>query len=476
MYNPTTLYIILGVVAFIIIVIILLIAKCYRQAGPNEALIVSGGRRRTVVEPDGTKREIGYRIRIGGGTLVWPLINKAQILPLDIFTLEVETPDIFTAQGIPVTTTGVAQVKVDSFSEAAIRTAAEQFLGKGLDGMRSTAHQILNGHIRAVMGAMKIEDVYKDREAFAQKTLGLMERDFGKLGLVALSFALAEIRDAQGYLEALGRPQIAQVKHDAVVAEAEAQMDTIMKTAKAKKEGEIARIKGETEIAEAQRDYEVRKAEYTASISEKKAKADIGYELERQKMNQLLKKEEYQVKLIEKDLAIKVEDLEGTRKEKELESNVKKPAQARKYQTQVEAEAESYRIEMEARGRAEAEKLEGEVKANLARLQGAAEADAMVKKAEAWREYSQAAMFDKFMTILPDLARAVSEPLSKVDKIVIVNSGPGQGLGASKITQEVTNVLAQLPPVIESLCGVDIKKLLEKLPGVKQDTPPEGKK
>jgi flotillin len=467
------LYILIGAGVVVLVLIILLIVKGYRQAGPNEALIISGGRKRTVVEPDGTRREIGYRIQIGGGALVWPFINKLQILPLDVFTLEVETADIYTAQGIPVTIASVAQVKVNS-DEHAIRRAAEQFLGKGLESMRKTAYQILDGHIRAVMGSMSIEDVYKDRETFAQRVLVLLERDLGKLGLEALSFAPGEIRDAQGYLEALGRPKVAQVKRDAAIAEAEAQMDTVMKTAKAKKEGEIARIKGDAEIAEASRDYELKRADFQASVNEKKAKADLSYELERQKLNQSLKKEEYQVRLIEKDLSTKLEEQEIKRKERELEATVKKPAEARKFQLQAEADAESYRIAQEAKGKAQAEQAEGEVKANLAKLQGFAEAEAMQKKAEAWRDYSQAAVFDRYISILPELAKAVAEPLAKVEKIVMVNSGQGSSVGASKITQEVSNVLAQLPPVVEALSGVDVRKLIEKIPQIRQtDEPPD---
>ncbi|MBL7075129.1 flotillin [candidate division KSB1 bacterium] len=461
-------YIWLSIIVVVVGLVLLALATQYRKVGPNEVLIVSGGRKRTVTDPDGTRKKIGYRYRIGGGTFVLPLLERAQVLPLGVFTIPIKTPEVLTAQGVHIIAEAVAQVKVGG-DDYSIRQAAEQFLGTGAEGIKDVANQILEGCVRAVLGSMKVEEIYQQREEFAQRVMTSASDDFARMGLAVLSFALKDISDTQGYLEALGRPRIAQVKRDAAVAQAETDRDATIKSAQARKEGDIAKFQAEAEIARASRDYETRRAEYQAAINQRKAEADLAYELEKQRVSRQLKREEYQVKLVEKEGGIKVEEKEILRKEKELESTVKKAADAKRYQVQAEAEAERFRLEAEAKGRAEAKKLEGLAEAELIRAQGAAEAEAMQKKAESWGEYNQAAIYQMFVEKLPELARAVSEPLSKVDKIVMVDGGTGSS-GVSRLTAQVAQILAQLPTVIESLSGVDIKKFLQNLPASKKIT------
>jgi flotillin len=463
----TDLIIIIAVVAAAIALVILALAKQYRKVGPSEVLIVSGGRKRSVVEPDGTIKKIGYRASIGGGTFVMPFVETAEVLPLEVFTVEVKTPEVLTSKGIPVIVHGTSQVRVKT-DDHSIRLAAEQFLGKGIEGMREIAHQIIEGHVRSAIGTMSVEEIYQNRKQFGDQVEKAVQQDFDHLGLSIISFNMTEISDTQGYLEALGRPQIAKVKHDAAVAEAATEKDTAIKAAIARKEGDVARLQAETEVAEATRDYEAKRAEYQAVVNQRRAAADLAYELERQKMSQQLKKEEAEVRLVEKRKAIELEEMEIKRREKELDATVRKPA-----------EAESFKRKMEAEGRAVARKLEGSAEVDVLKAKGIAEAEAMRKKAESWGEYNQAAVYQMFIDILPELARAVSEPLSKVDKIVIVG-GQGDGpLGASKITGEVARVMAQLPAIVESLGGKGLKNLLTNLgqqgPAKGKGDGPEGK-
>ncbi|UCC81112.1 MAG: flotillin [Candidatus Zixiibacteriota bacterium] len=458
----TTLLILIGVVAVIIIFILVLLSKQYRKVGPNEVLIISGGRKRTVVDPDGTRRKIGYRMHIGGGTLVLPFLETARVLPLEVYTLDLLSNEAITAKGIQVNAVGQAQIKIGG-DEASIRLAAEQFLGKGEEGIRDVATKILEGHMRAALGTMSVEELFQKRGEFSSLVKQSATKDFDRMGLDMLSFSLKDLSDTSGYIEALGKPRIAEAKSEATVAEANAEKEATIKAAEARKEADIAKFKAETEIASANREYELKRTEYQAAVNEKKASADLTYELERQKMNQKLKKEEYQVRLIEKEEAIKLEEKEIQRKEKELESTVKKQADARKYQVMAETEAEQYRLGAQAKAKAEAIKLEGE-----------AEADIMKKKAVSYSEYNQAAVYEMLIKIMPELARAVSEPLSKVDKIVMVDSGGGGG--ASKLTKQVADVLAQLPAVVESLSGVDLKKLIEKIPQSDKGSKKSGEK
>lgn len=451
----------IGVIVVIVALFVLAIALNYRKVGPNEVLIISGGRKRTVVEPDGTKKRIGYRMHIGGGTFVLPLVESAQTLSLEVYTIPIKTPEVLTAAGVHIIAEAIAQVKVGS-SEHLIRTAAEQFLGRGSEGIKDVASQILEGSVRAALGSMTVEEVYQQREEVANRVMRASSDDFARLGLQVLSFALKDISDTQGYLEALGRPRIAQVKAEAEVAQAEADKESTIKGALARKEGDVVKFRAETELAEANRDYELKRAEFQALINQKRATTDMAYDLERQKLNQRLRHQEYEVKLVEKEGGIKLEEKEIERKAKELEAQVKLPAEAKSYQAKAEADTEGYRLALLAKGKNEARRSEGLTEAELIQAQGKAEAAAMKEKAESWKTYNDAAIYQMIVEKLPELARAVSEPLSKVDKISVISTGDGS-LGVSRITGQVAEVLAQLPAIIETLTGVDPKTFLKKI-------------
>jgi flotillin len=457
--NLVSSLILAGAIILIIAIILIVMAKQYRKVGPNEVLIVAGGRKKTVVGPDGVKVKVGYRYRLGGGTFVLPFVETIYRLPMDVITLNIKTPEVLTHSGVPIMAEATAQVKVDS-SDSAIRLAAEQFLGLGKEGIRDVSMNVLEGHMREVIGTMTVEQIYRGRQEFSARVNEAVRPDLTRMGLVMLSFALKDISDARGYLESLSKPQVVAAKRDAVIAEAETEKEAIIKSSQARKEGEVARLAAEALIAKAQWENEAKKSESQVAVNQKKAQADFSYELERYRLSQQIKKEEAKMKAIEKEEAIKIEELEISRREKELESSVVKPADARKYQIKAEAEAEEFRIQAEAKGKAEALRLEGEAEAELIKKKGLAEAESMLKKAQSWEKYNQAAVLEMYLKTLPDLAKAVSEPLSKVDKIVIVGGGD-KSLGTSKITGQVAEVLAQMPDVVKSLTGVDLKKYFQ---------------
>jgi len=450
--------ILIGIIVVILALIVLTIAKQYRKVGPNEVLIISGGRKRSVVEPDGTKRKIGYRYRLGGGTFVIPFLETVDLLPMEVITLAIKTPEVLTHGGVPLMAEATAQVRIDS-NDYSIRLAAEQFLGLGKDGIREVSMTILEGKMREVMGTMTVEGIFRGRHEFSIKVTEATQSDFSRMGLSMLSFALKDISDTQGYLDSLSKPQIAAAKRDAAIAEAETEKEATVKASEARKEGEIARLAADALIAKSEWENEAKKAESQVAVNQKKARADFAYELERFRLSQEIKKEEAKVKQIETEEAIKIEELEIVRKEKELDANVIKPADARKQQIKSEAEAEEFRLQAEARGKAQAVKLEGLAEAERIKHKGLAEAETMLKKAQAWDRYNQAAILENYLNILPDLAKAVAEPLSKVDKIVLV--GGEKGTGSTKITAQVAEVLAQMPDVVKSLTGVDFKKYLK---------------
>jgi flotillin len=350
--------------------------------------------------------------------------------------------------------------------------------------------QTLEGHLRAILGTMTVEEIYQNRDAFASKVQEVAAGDMANMGLGIVSFTIRDIRDSQGYLDALGKPRIAQVKRDAVIAQAEADRDAMIKSAQAQQAGQEAKFVADTKIAEAQRNYQSNVAQYQAAVNQKKAEADLAYDLQKFKTGQLVKAEEVQVNIIEKQKQIELQQQEILRKQRELEATIQKPADAERYRVETLANAKKFQLETEAAGSASATKATGfaaadvskatgiaEAEANKARglaeasvieAQGKATAEAMRVKAESFKQYNEAAVIEMIVRILPEVAGKVSEPLSKTEKIVIINSGLGTGGGASKLTGDVTQIIGQLPPVIESLTGIKFEQLLEQVPALRK--------
>ena len=465
--------------AMAFILAIYAVARRYKKVGPNQVMVISG-RKYKIKTPDGRVEEVGFRIRRGGGAFIVPLLEKVDLLSLEIMTLDVTTPEVYTKPGVPIIVDAIAQVKVGG-DEQSIRTASEQFLGKSSELIKEIALQTVEGHLRAIIGTMTTEDIYKNRDQFASSVQEVAVSDLANMGLKIVSFTLKDIRDSHGYLDALGKPRTAEVKRDAIIAQAEADRDAAIKSAQARQAGEIAKFQAETQIAEAQKNFLLQKAVFDAKTNEAKAQADLAYDLQRFKTNQALKKEEVQVSVVEKEQQITVQEREILRREKELEATVKRQADAERYKVETEAAATRFKYETEARGQAEAQKAKGLAQAEVVKatgtaeadviaLKGRAEADAMDKKAASWKEYNEAAVIQLVLQALPEIARAVAEPLSKTDSITIVNTG-GDSAGASKLTQDVSVIMAQLPPIIQNLGGIDLKKLVELVPTLKAGKP-----
>ena len=477
--------VIVGVVLFLLVVTFF---SRYTKVGPNQVLIVSG-RRSPYVDVDGASRMRGFRIIKGAGTFVYPFIEKVDVLSLELLTIDVQTPEVYTSKGVPVKVDGVAQIKVKG-DDVSVATAAEQFLSKTVDEIKNVATQTLEGHLRAILGTMTVEELYQNRDAFASKVQEVAAGDMANMGLSIVSFTIRDIRDAQGYLEALGRPRIAQVKRDAQIAQAEADRDAMIRSSQAIQAGQEAKFQADSKIAEAQRDYQSNLAQYQAVVNQRKAEADLAYDLQKYKTGQLVKAEEVQVSIVEKQKQIELQQQEILRKQRELEAMVQKPADAERYRVETLANARKFQLEAEASGaaaatkatgfagadvtkatglaEAEANKARGLAEASIIEAQGAATAEAMRLKAASFRDYNEAAVIEMIIRILPEVAARISEPLSKMERMVIINSGNGPGGGASKLTGDVTQIISQLPPVIESLTGVDFEKLLAQVPALRQ--------
>src|SRR5512133_2544761 len=285
----TTTLIIAAVVAFVFVLFMFLgiWASRYTKVGPNQVLVISG-RKHRIVDPDGTARDVGFRIVKGGGVFVWPVFEKVDILSLELLTIDVQTPEVYTSKGVPVRVDGVAQIKVKG-DDVSISTAAEQFLSKTNDEIKNVATQTMEGHLRAILGTMTVEDIYQNRDAFASKVQEVAAGDMANMGLGIVSFTIRDIRDKQGYLDALGKPRIAQVKRDAQIAQAEADRDATIKSSKAIQVGQEAKFAADTKIAEAEHNYKSNLTQYQAALNQKKAESDLAYDLQKYKTRQLVK-------------------------------------------------------------------------------------------------------------------------------------------------------------------------------------------
>jgi flotillin len=473
---------------FVLLVLAFVYASRYKKVGPNEVLIISG-RGAEILDPaTGKKIRRSFRIVRGGGTFIWPVLERVDNLSLELMTIEVVTTNVYTSQGVPVTVDGVAQVKVGS-DDVSIITAAEQFLSKSTKEIQNVALQTLEGHLRAILGTLTVEEIYRDRDKFAQQVQEVSALDMKNMGLTIVSFTIKNIHDEQGYLDALGQARIAEVKRDAAIGQANAQRDSTIQSARARQEGETAKFEAETKIAEAQKNYSVQKAAYDAEVNQKKAESELAYTLQQNITNQKVKEQEVQISVVEKRKQIEVQEQEVLRRERELEATVRKPAEAEQYRIRTLADAKKYQTEIEATGQAEAtrnlgageadaNKARGLAQADVIQAQGFAEAQATSKKAEAWQQYTQAAILQQMLDKLPELAAAIAQPLAKTEKIVVISSGGdgNSGAGASKVTRDVTDTLAQVPVVIEALTGISLIDLLKNLPAVREAAKGGGEK
>ena len=490
---------IIGIVVVAVVVVFILIqtyGRLLRKVGPNQALIVYGAG--------------GTKIITGGSKLVIPLTQRADVFPLELMSFDVAPrQDLYTSQGVAVNVEAVTQIKVRS-DEESITTAAEQFLSKSQQDRENLIRLVMEGHLRGIVGQLTVEDLVKDPENVGSKMLKTVTPDMDKMGLEVISFTIKDVRDSNDYISNMGRPQIAQIRKQADIAAALAQRDTQIQQANATREAAVAksaadqeRVKAEAESlgfqAESQRNLALKKAAFDAEVKKQQATADKSYDIQANVTQQQVIAEAVKVTEVEKNAQIRVQEAEIKRRELELQATVQKAAEAERRRVETVAEAERQRLILEAQGQADASKTRGfgdadanrarglsdaEVirarglaEAEVIRAKGEAEADAMKVKAAAFHEYNQAAVLDKLLTGMPEIVRAIAEPLSKVDKVTIVSTGGdnSHGMGASRITGDVMNMVAQVPALFELLSGTRIGDLMNRVPALANQDGNQGK-
>uniref|UniRef100_A0A2H8TE68 Flotillin-1 n=2 Tax=Melanaphis sacchari TaxID=742174 RepID=A0A2H8TE68_9HEMI len=374
-------------------------------------------------------------------------------------TIQVDSPKVYTIQGVPLSVTGIAQVKIQGQNEEMLLTACEQFLGKPKEEIHEIALHTLEGHQRAIMGSMTVEEIYKDRKKFSKQVFEVASSDLVNMGITVVSYTIKDIRDEEGYLKALGLARTAEVKRDARIGEAEAKRETTIKEAMAEEERMAAKLINDTEIAKAQRDFELKKAAYDVEIQTKKAEAELAFELQAAKTKQLIKEEQMQIDVVERTQQIAVQEQEIQRRERELEATVRRPAEAEKFRLEKLAQANRTRIILEAEAEAETLRLKGEAESFAIRAKSKADAEQAIKKAEAWKEYKKAAIINMVLEALPKLAAEVAAPFENTKKVTMVASGDGD-VGAVRLTNEIIQIVNKVPEMVTTLTGVKINDVM----------------
>lgn len=459
------------IVVVVIVVLALTFWARYKTVGPDEAMIVTGsylGSKNVLLDETG-----GRKIKIvrGGGAFILPVFQQANFLSLLSIKLDVSTPEVYTAQGVPVMADGVAIIKIGGSVED-VATAAEQFMGKPVDALQKEAQEVLEGHLRSILGTMTVEELYQNRDKFAQEVQAVAALDLKKMGLQIVSFTIKDVRDKQGYLEALGRPRIAEVLRDADVAEASAKRDARIQKAKADEEAQKAELIRDTNVAEAMKEKELKVAAFKRDQDTAKAEADQAYAIQTAKSQQITVEEEMKVELVRKEREIDLQEKETQRRQKEFDANVKKKADADRYAIEQAAEAEKTKrlrvAEADAEQKrlqgiaaADAKKAEGTAEAEVIRLRGLAEAEAKEKLAEAFAKFGEAAVLDVIVKMLPELAGKIAEPLKGIDKLTVVDTGGGDG--AARVSNYVTSLMSTAPEMLKSVTGVDFLELARSL-------------
>jgi len=486
--------IIITVIAVVVGLAILTgIFRMWKKVPQDKAMVVTGLKKRIIT---------------GGGGLVIPILERTDSISLGNMQLNINTTQTMSSQGVPIDVLGTAVIKVRNTTES-IYAATEQFVGTNEGQIQASISEqvtlILEGKLREIVSSMTVEQMYNDREAFSAKVQEVVGTKIGEMGLELKDFSIKDVNDANGYIKALGTKQIAEKRKDAEIAQAMAQKEESVQKAAATRDGEKARLEAETEVSAAMKAKEVQIAQYRAEQESAKAKADAAYEIQKSitnkdviaaQMEADILKQQKQKELQEAELQVEIAreqkqtELEQRRAEKtreELRTKIIEPANAEREQRMAEADAEKYTKIAEAEARAQSRKAEASAEADAIKLKaeaeanavsvsgdaraksisaiglaeaeairakGLAEAEAMEKKAEAYKKYTSAAMADKLIEKLPEIARAISEPLSQISDIKIY------GGGVDSVADNVPTVLAKVFETVQSAVGIDMKSII----------------
>jgi len=446
------------------------VASRYRVANANEALIVAGSRGAKVRDERGeiaatSGADKGIKVVVGGGTFVLPLIHKVGRLKLTARQIGVALPDAVTSQGIKVAVQGVATFKIGRDVES-IRNAAERFLDARDEQVDSIVKNVLEGSLRSIVGTLTIEELIMDRQKLLQQVQDSAKGDLATSGLQIDAFTIQSINDESGYVELLGQQKLAVVERDARMAKAGADQEAAVR------EAEAEQVK-----VSAQRDVELRRAEVLTQTAAAQARAGQAGPLAEAEAQQ-------EVTRRQTELA----DLEAARKQKELLTSTIRPAeadaeavvrradgdrqaqiaaaqaaaereklagQAQAAVIQAKGEAQARVVEVNAKAEAQRVQLEGNAEAEVILTKGESEAKALALRAEAFKQFNEAAVIQTVLGMLPEIVRAAAEPMSQIDSLTVLSND-----GASELVRNTTRTVTEASATVKGLTGLDVPALI----------------
>lgn len=460
-----------------------LFARNYIKVPPSMVAIFYG-RKHTIVDDRGNRATVGFRVVRGGAALRVPVLEEVQYLSLNIISIPLKISRAYTKEGVPVTVEAVANVKIAG-DDMSLRGAAERFLGMTTDKIKEVIFQTLEGHLRAILGTLTVEEINADRQAFAQKMTDEAAVDLKKMGVNIDILTIQQISDEQGYLDALGKKRTAEVKRDAIIGEAQATRDAMIKSALADQEGKTKRYEADVAIAQSLRDKETRQAEFDAAVQAKEAESEQAGPLATAIAKQKVTEQETRIDQVRKTQEVLVQEQEAARREKELQATVIKPAEAERQAAILRAEgekqstiirAEATQKELEFEGAGEAAKIErigraeaakvlavGEAEAEVIKKKLLAEAEGLQSKAAAWKNFNEAAVINLVVDKMPELAQAFATQLAGIDKINIIEMGNGSGGagGVGKVMSTVGGGMTAMLAMLKDQFGIDVARLMQ---------------
>ena len=452
-----TTYIIIGVV---VLLLLLLFFTGYLKAPPDTAYIISGlGRKRILIG------KAGWRV---------PFFERVDKLSLRVMQVDVRTSEaVPTNEFINVTVDGVANVKVSSDPEL-LQLAAEALLGKRPEELVSLVTQVMEGNMREIVGSVGLKEMVQDRQGVARKITENVVPDMRKLGLEVVNFNIQNFKDGAGTIENMGIDNVEQIRKNAQIAKANAQRDIAIATSNAQQEANAVKVQAEKMIAEQDAALAIQQAEMKVKADTKKAEADAAYSIQQETQRKTIEVTRVSADIARKEKESELAEKEIALRERQLDAEIRKQADAMKYKAEKEAEADLIRRQREADAKAyeavkeaEARKAEAdalrfamEQEAEGIRAKGLAEAEAIEKKAEAQRKMGEASVLEMYLSALPEVVKNAAAPLAQTDKIVMYGDG-----NSTKLVKDVMSSASQIMDGVKESTGLDITALLSGVVG-----------
>ena len=455
------------VIGAIAVVVVLLFLLGYVKAPPDQAYIISGLRKES-------------RVLIGRAGVKVPFFERLDRLYLGQMTVDIKTEQsVPTNDFINVNVDAVAKVRISPTPEG-IKLAAKNFLNKRSDAITMDLQDSLQGNMREIIGTLSLKEINTDRDSFSDQVMSKASKDMDKLGIEILSCNIQNVTDENGLIRDLGADNTSLIKKNAAIAKAQANRDVAIAQAEADKAANDARVKADTEIAQKNNELAIRQSELKITADTKQAEADAAYEIQKQAQQKSIETTTVnaQIARAEREAELKRQEVEVTRQK--LDADIRAQADAERYRREQEAQADLFRRQKDAEAlryeqeqAAQAQKIAaeaakfakeqeaagiaavGRAEAEAIQAKALAEAEGIDRKAEAMKKYGEAAIVEMVMQALPEIAKNVAEPLSRVDRITMYGEG-----NSAKLLGDIVNGTTQITEGFTAGMGVDIKSLL----------------